>query len=199
MASPREAAARKVAIGSANKSKVNGVKRAWSLMGSATFVSTRVHGPVPQPLSWTETLVGALYRAERALELVTGADYAVGVEAGLVPVPVPSGYVDVQAAVIIDKRGHVSVGLSSAFEIPYVFLPKVSKGIELGSAAEAWWGRDLGEEQGVIGELTRGMVTREDLTFQAVAMALVPWVNPSLYGRLSTIDKFKRLLEDSLP
>ena len=190
---------RKVAIGSVNKSKVRGVKRAWELMGPASFVAARVPAPYAQPLSWTETLEGALARAEKALEMVSDADYGVGVEAGLVPLPVPSGYVDVQAAVVLDKRGRVSVGLSSGFEIPYVFLPKVASGLELGVVAESWWGRPLGEEEGVIGVLTKGMVTREDLTFQAVVMALVPWVNPSLYGRLVDLDKFRELLRDSLP
>ena len=40
----------------------------------------------------------------------------------------------------------------------------------------------IGELQGAIGWLTRGIVDRHEISVQAVIMALIPRLNPSLYG-----------------
>ncbi len=43
--------------------------------------------------------------------------------------------------------------------------------------------KDIGEKGGLIKILTKGVVTREHLTRDAVLMALIPWVNEELYKR----------------
>ncbi len=188
-----------VAVGSRNRAKLSGVHRAWSLFSKARIISVSVEKRVsPQPMGWAETVLGALTRAEQALANVSGADYGVGVEAGIVPGPFPSGYIDVQVAVILDNRGFVSVGVSSGFEVPYSMLSKVLKGEELGYVVEKRIGRRVGDGVGLIGVLTRGVVTRGDLTFQAVLNALLPRMNPQLYGRLVSLEDYKRIVEEQM-
>ncbi|RLE82810.1 MAG: hypothetical protein DRJ51_00635 [Thermoprotei archaeon] len=41
----------------------------------------------------------------------------------------------------------------------------------------------IGEKQGAVGFLTRGKITRYDLSLQATLAALIPFINPSLYPR----------------
>jgi len=42
--------------------------------------------------------------------------------------------------------------------------------------------KDIGEYGGFIKILSNGKVLREDLTFNAVVMALIPRLNPELYN-----------------
>ncbi len=188
-----------VVVGSRNKSKLIGVKRAWALYSKAKILSVEVEsGASPQPRGWAETAYGALVRAERAINSVAEADYGVGVESGLVPGPFPSGYINVQVAVIIDKRRMVSVGVSSGFEIPYTIMPRVVRGEELGYVVEKRLKRRIRSNLGLVGVLSRGLVTRADLTFQAVLNALLPRMNMNLYSRLYRLEDYRRIVEEQI-
>ncbi len=177
----------RVAVGSRNPVKVEAVKRAWRLVGDAEVIPVEVDPGVPsQPRGLDETYRGALNRARGALE-ATGADYGVGIEAGLVEAPTPSGWADVQLAVIVDEGGVVGVGMSPAFEPPRVWLPRLSRGEPLGDVASAELARsDIGRVLGLIGYLTRGAVTRLELSYYAVVMALIPLLEERLYPRRET-------------
>ena len=175
----------KVAVGSTNPVKVEAVRRVWRLIGDAEIVAVGVESGVPsQPRGMGETYRGALNRAVAARR-ATGADYGVGIEAGLVEAPTPTGWADVQVAVVVDAHGVVGVGFSPAFEPPRVWLDRLSRGETLGAVAEARLSRrDIGRVLGVIGYLTRGAVTRLELTYYAVLMAVLPLLEESLYPRL---------------
>ena len=187
-----------IAVGTTNESKLIGVSRAWHLYASARIVAVDVKTSIPyQPLSWYHTFKGSVERARRAFESVDNADYGVGVEAGLLPSPMPSGYMEVQVAVIIDSDYNVSVGMSSAFEIPYIMLKDVLGGKELGVVAENFFPRkNIREKQGVIGLLTSGVITRADLSYQAVLNALLPRINQKQYGPLLKLGAYIEKLEE---
>lgn len=188
-----------VVAGTTNKSKLRGIKKAWKHFGNASIKSVKIEGITPlQPKGWKETFLGALARAEEALSIVDNADYGVGVEAGLLPAPFPSGFVEMQVAVILDSRKRVTVGASSGFEIPYSLLSPVIKGEELGMIASRRLSRpQIKERVGIIGVLTKGVITRTDLTYQAVLSALIPRIHPKLYGMLVHVENYKRILNET--
>jgi inosine/xanthosine triphosphatase len=189
-----------VSVGSTNKSKINGVSRAWKHFAPAKIVSVNVKPSVPrQPLSWRQTILGGIERAKQALDTVGNADYGVGIEAGLLPAPFPSGFIEAQVAIIVDKEYNLTMGMSSGFEVPYVMLQDLLRGEELGKVAEKFYHRkDIGESFGIIGMLTSGAVTRSDLSYQAVLNALLPRMNQKVYGPLKKIGWYiERLQEQS--
>ncbi|MET1128698.1 MAG: inosine/xanthosine triphosphatase [Thermoproteota archaeon] len=186
----------KVAVGSSNAVKVNAVKKAFSLICRPDVKGVEVEIGVPrQPLGFSEILAGATNRALKALE-VLNADYGVGVEAGAVMEW--TGYpLELQVAVVINRQGNASVGVSPAFPLPPRWRSELLAGLELGEIASRELKRqNIGRRLGLIGYLTGGLVTRTDLTYFAVVMALTPWIHPDLYGELVTVDALARTAQD---
>lgn len=175
-----------VAVGSTNPVKVNAVRRAIRLLCLADVQGVEVDSGVPpQPLGAHEIVLGAVNRAVNALRKLD-ADYGVGVEAGVVETGVEP--LELQAAAIVDREGYVSVGLSQAFPLPRDWMSELNNRVELGTIVARITGRKgIGEKLGLIGYLTAGLVTRTDLTYNAVVMALVPRLNPGLYKSLPRI------------
>ncbi|ADI32309.1 DUF84 family protein [Staphylothermus hellenicus] len=60
----------KAAIGSSNKAKINGARKALALLGIDynNIVSIDVDTPFPQPIGFNEILLGAMVRAWRAYQ-----------------------------------------------------------------------------------------------------------------------------------
>ncbi len=180
-----------VAVGSSNPSKVNAVRAVWKILGDAEVKGVEVEtGIPPQPIGLSQTLRGAANRALRAMDALN-ADYGVGIEAGLIPVPSTSGYLDLQAAVVVGPGRRASIGFSQAFELPAEWVQHIILGgHELEDVAVEKTGIPrIGEKIGVIGWLTSGLVTRLDLSSQAVMMALIPWSRNKIYGSLIHIEK----------
>ncbi len=182
----------RVAVGSTNPVKVNAVRRAFRVLCSAVVEGVAVESGVPpQPVGFREVVAGAANRALNALRALS-ADYGVGVEAGLVETPIEP--IELQVAVIVDKTGRVSIGLSQGFMIPRDWAEEVKKRVELGEIASRETGRaGIGEKLGLIGYLTMGLVTRTDLTLNAVLMALIPWLNPRFYKTLPSVEELTRM------
>ncbi len=178
----------KVAIGSRNPAKIEGVVRAYEFFGiGIEVVPVEVESGVSrQPLSLEETVRGALTRAMRALEAAPEAEQGVGVESGLMYVPILNRIVDLTVAVIADRDKKLSLGLSPAFELPPEVTRRIwGEGIELECIAESLSGiESIGEKGGFISYLTENRYTRSELVRQAVIMALVPRLCPikQMYG-----------------
>lgn len=178
----------KVAVGSLNPVKIEGVRRVFARVYGDVEVLGVNCGGVRQPVGAKETLVGAYSRARCALEAVGDADYGVGVEAGLVELPAVPGieatHLNAQFAVVVDRRGVVGVGSSSAFELPKKVLEDIVwRGRELDeSFSERYGFKDLGRSLGVVYALTKGLVDRCSLVEECVRLALIPFLNPELYG-----------------
>ncbi len=174
-----------VAAGTKNPSKVAGIRAAFTelLRVNIKVIPVAVDpGVPPQPLGISEILLGAKNRCLQALAMIKDADFGVGVEAGIYRVE--DRYYDVQIAVIRDSNGLMSMGFSPSFQVPPPFADALVKGEarELEVVVDRYFGtRDIGEKGGLIKILTKGVVTREHLTRDAVLMALIPWVNKELY------------------
>ncbi len=132
---------------------------------------------------------GALRRAEIARG---SGDMGVGVEAGPIEFYTGTGFIEVQVAVIVGPGDRVSVGLSPGFELPRGILEPVLRGVELGSLIRERPG-DIGEGIGYVGLLSRGRITRQDLTEYSIVMALLPWAN-GYYRELPTLKEYRDLL-----
>lgn len=172
----------KVAVGSANRVKVDAVRNIFTqAFGLVEVVSVDPgHGFEKQPVEG-RVLEGALRRARGAMEK-THADYGVGIEAGLVIDPFTHRHADVQYCAIVDAAGQVTVGHGPGFEYP----PQVTKaalgGTSVGEAMSSMTGiEDIGRKDGSIGYLSDGLIDRTSLSEIAVLMALIPRIRKELY------------------
>jgi inosine/xanthosine triphosphatase len=166
-----------VTIGSKNPNKIKAVSEAFHLFPlfmEAEFRSASVPSGVPdQPIGLEETIRGAKQRAENAF---SECDLSVGLESGLMPVPLTrSGYMNFSVCAVFNGR-EVFLGLGPAFELPPdITRMVVERHMELDDAIFASGFSDnprIGYSEGIIGMLTGGAVTRKDYMVPAVCMAM---------------------------
>jgi inosine/xanthosine triphosphatase len=173
-----------VAIGSRNRAKTQGVRRAFKqLLRDVEFEELDFTAVVKtQPMSMDDTVKGARQRAELAIKR-KGADFGVGVEAGLVELA-DGFFLNVQIAAIVDASHHLSFGCSSGFPIPTRFVEKLRQNREELDAYthELAGAKKVREEEGIVYRLSGGRLSRVEMTEQCVSMALIPWLNEKLYG-----------------
>ncbi|MEM1815396.1 MAG: inosine/xanthosine triphosphatase [Sulfolobales archaeon] len=174
----------KVCLGTKNPSKVSGVVKAFSdVFGdvSVESIETSTHIP-PQPMGLSIVIEGARRRATEAYRKGRECDIGVGVEAGLYLLE--DRVFDVQVAYVVTSDGCESLGLSPSFMIPDSFAKAlILEGErELDNVADRQFNTfDIGSRGGIIKLLTKSLVTREDLTYYATLMALVPLINKEIY------------------
>ena len=173
------------AVGSENPVKINCVAEAvvafWP-EARAVGISTD-SGVSAQPDSDQEMFVGALNRAQQALEKTSEAQFGVGLEGGTLDTK--EGMWAYAWIVVVDRLGQISRGQSGRFLLPEPIAELVRQGIELGEADDRFFGRSNSKQQdGAIGILSDGVVTRLDLYKPAVVFALLPFVHREFYGFL---------------
>jgi len=178
-----------VAIGSRNRAKVKGVRRAFRRFFRGTEfkevdLTTRVK---TQPMGLDQTAKGARQRAELAIK-EGEADFGVGVEAGIIRLAQEDAeggfFLNVQIAAVVDSSGRLSFGSSSGFPIPTKFVSLIGfEQAELDKYAHELTGaKKIREEDGVVYHLSKGRLSRVEMTEQCVSMALVPWLNRKTFG-----------------
>ncbi len=178
----------KIFVGSKNSGKISSVIRALEKYEEfrSCFVEGKSvdSGVKSQPIGLDETITGAKNRAFNTFHL-DSCDFAVGLESGIFKVPhTKSEYMDTTACAIFDGKSF-HLGLSSCFEYPKSLISKIfdegkeiSEGaVELGFSEN----RDFREEKGMIGVLTKGVITRIDYSEQAVHVALIHLLNKEHY------------------
>lgn len=177
----------KIAVGSRNPVKVKAVKRGFSLFFKEDIIVTSLNVKTSvgdQPIGLEKVILGSLERAKKAIEK-TECDFGVGIEAGLIKIPgTISGYMDFQVCAIIDKERNVTLGFGPGFEFPPKAVDSVLKGYvcEIEEILSKMSGiKEIGNNIGGIGWLTKDVIDREELSLIAVVMALVPRVNERLY------------------
>ncbi|ASJ06349.1 inosine/xanthosine triphosphatase [Thermococcus pacificus] len=175
----------RIAVGSTNPTKVLAVKEVMEMIyGDVEVFGVEVESGVPdQPVGIEETIRGAINRARQALEK-GNADMGVGIEAGIYPVPNSlTGYFDIQFCAILDREGWLTIGHGPGFEYPPYVIKRIKEGVEAGKAMDELVGeKDLKRKTGAIGYLTHGILPRKELNKLAVLMAMVPRMNPELFG-----------------
>ncbi len=173
----------KVAVGSTNPVKARAVENVFKrVYGEVSVEPAAAASGVPSQPFGDETITGAINRAKSAFA-PEKFDVGVGIEAGLFKVGGEVGLtIDVQYCAIYDGSW-LTLGCGSGFEYPPAVLDEVLSGKEVGDVMSAVAGVEgIGEKEGAIGFLSKGMLTRTQLTEQSVFMALIPRMNPGLYG-----------------
>jgi len=153
-------------------------------------------GVADQPASDEETLTGARNRAQAARRLAPQSDFWVGIEGGIEDGAEDSeNEMSAFAWVVIlgrdqsqgqgEKEGEVTTSRarSASFFLPPAVVRLVRQGVELGEADDQIFLRSSSKTKGgAVGILTQGVVDRTALYEQAVVLALIPFLNRSLYG-----------------
>ncbi len=183
----------RVAVGTSNPLKVRAARIVFSRYFDAEVVAISVDSGVgPQPAGSRKVVAGALRRAVDAMRR-TASDFGVGVEAGPVEFPSPLGYLETQVAVVVDRECRVGLGLSASFELDEdIVRSVVGGGVELERAVSYKRRVPIGEGIGFVGIATRGFITRMDLTIQAIAMALIPFIEG--YSRMASANSLAESL-----
>jgi inosine/xanthosine triphosphatase len=170
----------KIAVGSTNPSKIQAVREAfYELFGEVQVRGIPVVSDVAAQPFHEEVMQGAVNRAEKAIT-VTGADFGVGIEGGIIQLG--GRWYNLGFVAIIDKAGQLGTGTSGLFECPSTILEQVKRGKELGDVMDEVTGRkETEKEEGAIGIFTKGTVKRTDLYKHGVFMALVPFLTQGVF------------------
>lgn len=171
-------AAKKILVGSLNTNKIDAVREVFPGY-EVTGVACK-SGVKEQPMDLDEIIRGAIIRART---IFAGCEYSVGIEDGISQVPrAKSGYMNFCACAIFDGK-RVFLGLGPAFEYPFECTRRVvEEGITISEAFIPLTDKpDIGYEEGIIGWLTKGRISRKDYTKHAVEMAKIQIDNMGLY------------------
>lgn len=177
----------RVAVGSANPSKLRGVRNALKqafpnvrLSVRGFSVDSRVH---EQPVGFSRTWQGAINRAKGAGKKWHSADYCIGLENGLLPMG--GRHYDTQLCAMLDiATGRITSGCSMGFPLPekvekLVVGPGRKVRSSLGDAVDSLSGqKNIGRKKGALYFLSRGLMERSQMTEQAVLCALVERRSP---------------------
>lgn len=173
----------KIAIATGNRIKVEAVRNVFTqVFGYVEIVEVAADGVGSGEPIGDKTIEGAIRRANIALER-SGAEYGVGVEAGLFHVERLGRYLDVQYCAIVDASGLTTYGHGPGFEYPPEVTQAALSGHAVGDIMSGMTGIEgIGHKSGSIGYLSAGLINRTSLTELAVLMALIPRIRPELYA-----------------
>lgn len=171
-----------VSVGSHNPVKLSAVSNVFLRFFEKVKVNEAdVTTGVPEQPMEGDVISGAVERAKGAM--TGGADFGVGIEAGLFADKKSQSTFDVQFCAVIDRAGRITMGHGPGFSYPPDILDLVSEGKTVGGAvAEKYGIQDIGKKEGAIGFLTERKLDRTALTEQAVFMAMVPRIRRELYN-----------------
>lgn len=174
----------KVVVASLNPVKQSAVQRAFEqafpgthLLLSGVDVPSGVRD---QPMTDSETLLGARQRAQRAQQVHPHADFWVGLEGG---VGDPQGlgmHAFGWMCVRTDSREYSA--RSASFPLPRKAAASIEAGEELGLVMDALFREtNTKHKGGAVGLLTNGLVSREALYVQPLIFALIPFMHEPLF------------------
>lgn len=172
----------RVAVGSTNKVKLDAVRNIFTqAFGLVEVVSIEPPRDLERQPMEERVAQGAVRRANYAIES-SGADFGVGVEAGLFHNNILDKYLDIQYCAVVDASGRTTVGHGPGFEYPPQVIKAVLEGRTVGDTMSKITGIDkIGHRMGSIGYLSDGMIDRTSLTELSVLMALIPRIRNELY------------------
>jgi inosine/xanthosine triphosphatase len=128
-------------------------------------------GVASQPMTLEETILGAKNRAKAAFG---DCKYSVGIESGLMPAAVRTGYLNVCVCAIYDGK-EFYVGMSPGFEHKSEVIDLVKSGHEVSTAYQQLNNTKelIGYGKGAISDLTNGAMDRAEYTRLGVMMAKI--------------------------
>jgi inosine/xanthosine triphosphatase len=170
------------AVGSLNPIKLQAVREgAAALFGDVEVSAVAVaSGVSAQPVGDEEMIAGATRRAQAAFSASANAGYGVGLEGGVVELR--EGMFACAWCAVAGPNGIVGVASTGQFQLPPKVAELVRGGMELGDADDVVFGRTNSKQnEGAVGILTHGQLTRAQFYTPAVMLALVKFVNPGVY------------------
>ena len=174
----------KILMGTKNPGKIQGAKEAFEkYFDNVEIEGIAVDSEVGnQPLN-EEISLGAKNRVKNlkkyAKENNIIADFYVASEAGITNSL--GSWIDINTAIIEDKNGFQSIGVSQGFEIPEKYIDEI-KATELGLVMDKIFsGSHLNTGKGGISFLTHNEISRIDLTRNAFIMALISHINGEIW------------------
>ena len=174
----------KVLIGTNNQGKVEGAKQAFEKF----YKDVKVEGISVSSDVSDEPVNDEIYRgaSNRVNNLIKyskenniDVDFYVGVESGITNQL--GKWCIIQIAVVKDKSGYESFGTGPAFPVPEKYVDEIIN-TDLGILMDKIFkGNGLKNEKGGIAHLTNDVITRYDLTREAIIMALTEFINGDIW------------------
>lgn len=171
----------RVVVGSKNPTKIEGARLAFEqYFDDVEVIGVEVNTSIPPQPFDSDTIRGAIERAKKAYS--SQFDFSVGIEAGLFKLECTiSGYLDFQVAAVYDGE-NCTIGFGPGFEYPRSVVEDVLRGKEVGEVMERISGiKNLGKKWGAVHYLSRGAISRTELSRISVTMALIPLLNREMY------------------
>jgi len=170
----------KILIGTKNPGKIEAAKLAFeTYFPDVEIQGINVASKVSDEPVNKDIFIGAKNRVENLCRLNQEADYYVAVETGLTNTFGP--WLMISAAYIKDKNGVISYGTSPAFPIPQKYVSKIISADFNKLIEEIYNTSALNQGMGGIALLSKGQISRIELSKQAILMALITYLNGSLW------------------
>ncbi len=170
----------KILIGTKNPGKIEGAMQAFkNYFDDFEIDGVAVSSLVGEEPLNTEIYMGAKNRVDNLMKYARKegieAEYFLGVESGMTNLL--GKWVIINVAVIKDKNGYESWGMSPAFPVPEKYVEEI-RATDLGKVMDSIFKKkDLRSGKGGISFLTNGVINRIDLTRDALVMALTQHIN----------------------
>lgn len=173
----------KVVVASLNPVKLNCTQTGFTKV----FEQDAIHiegtsvpsGVSDQPMTNDETLRGAKNRALNARKSKPDAHFWVGIEGGI---DQEQGDMEAFAWIYILSNKQSGKARTASFILPEKIRMLVNEGIELGHADDLIFKRENSKQgNGAVGILTHNLIDRASYYEPAVILALIPFINDSLY------------------
>lgn len=172
-----------VLVGSKNPVKISCTQDGFVQSFNRSFLVEGINahsGVSDQPFGDAETLLGAKNRASHSREVFPEANFWVGIEGGVDKDE--QGMYAFAWIYILGKDGKSGQSKTGTFYLPKAVSKLVESGLELGKADDQIFEQENSKQQGgSVGILTHGVVNRSDYYRQAIILALIPFLNDSLY------------------
>lgn len=170
-------------VGSKNPVKIKCTENAFQALFEDSFivqglsvdpqVATQPHGDV-------ETYTGAYNRANECKKAFPEADYWVGIEGGVDEVG--EQMVAFAWLVVLNNSSIIGKAKTGTFFLPEAISKLIREGMELGEADDKVFQRTNSKQgNGSVGILTNGVVNRMEFYGQGLILALIPFVQKTLY------------------
>ena len=173
-----------VLIGTKNETKIKGAKCALDkYFNNVELIGVDVSSGVASQPVGDEIYEGAKNRVENimsyAKEKNLDVDYFLAVESGIIKIF--DKWFIVSLAIIKDKFGYESFGLSSAYPVPNRYVKQIINS-DLGKVMESiFCQNNLDKMKGGINCLSHGIINRINLTCEAFLMALTQFINHDIW------------------
>lgn len=172
----------KIVVGSRNPVKINAVEEVVrELYGKVEVIGVEVESGVDdQPRTDEETIAGARRRAREAIQIVEGARMGFGMEGGVYE---QDGVLFESAwCAVVDHTGREGLGGGLRFELPEKVAEKIRAGGELGPVMNEFLDRrNVKKQEGAVGVLTKGKITRTSGYRDLVYLAMMKFISPEWY------------------